>query len=166
MEWSVQNNHVHMLCEADGKAELTRGMRVINIRLAKRWNKLWQRQGPVFEEPYHVVELKTPTQVRHALVYVLKNASKHGVWRSDELDPFSTARVFEGWLDQDAESCAEECPRAEARTWLLRVGWTRARGGRPRVSAMGRPRSCLAHPRPHPPTRSPCTSRPSKKSLP
>ena len=61
VEWSVQHNHIHMLCEAEGKEALTRGMRVINIRLAKRWNKLWRRQGPVFEEPYHVVELKTPT---------------------------------------------------------------------------------------------------------
>ena len=134
VEWSVQHNHIHMLCEAEGKEALSRGMRVINTRLAKRWNKLWQRRGPVFEEPYHVVELRSPTQVRHALVYVLQNARKHGAWRSDELDPFSTARVFGGWRDQEALACEEECPRAEARTWLLREGWKRGRGGRPRVT--------------------------------
>jgi putative transposase len=40
VHWSVQSNHVHMIVEADDQEALTRGMRRITIRLAKRWNKL------------------------------------------------------------------------------------------------------------------------------
>jgi REP element-mobilizing transposase RayT len=79
VHWSVQSNHVHMIVEAEDQEALTRGMKRITIRLAKRWNKLWERKGAVFDDAYHFVSLDTPTQVRNALVYVLQNAQ--ATWR-------------------------------------------------------------------------------------
>jgi putative transposase len=55
VHWSVQSNHVHMIVEAEDQEALTRGMKRITIRLAKRWNKLWERKGAVFDDAYHFV---------------------------------------------------------------------------------------------------------------
>jgi hypothetical protein len=72
---------------------------------------------------FHARLLRTPTEVRNALRYVLHNARKHGVWLGRRPDPCSSGECFEGW-----EDCSPRCVRwlAAARTWLLRVGWQRA----------------------------------------
>jgi REP element-mobilizing transposase RayT len=130
VHWSVQSNHVHMIVEADDQEALTRGMRRITIRLAKRWNKLWERRGPVFDDHDHFVSLDTPTQVRNALVYVLQNAKRHGVTLRGLLDHCSTAPAFESWREQRPASSRELYPRARQRTWGLHEGWLLAKGGR------------------------------------
>jgi putative transposase len=72
VEWSVQPNHVHMICEASDARALGRAMRRISIRLAKRWNQLWGRKGRVFSDRYHVEVLGALAQIRNTLVYVLQ----------------------------------------------------------------------------------------------
>jgi ribonuclease HIII len=112
VHWSVQSNHVHMIVEADDQEALTRGMRRITIRLAKRWNKLWERRGPVLDDYYHFVSLDTPTQVRNALVYVLQNAKRHGVTLRGLLDHCSTAPAFESLARTESLSLAASSIRA------------------------------------------------------
>jgi putative transposase len=116
VHWSVQSNHVHMIVEAEDQEALTRGMKRITIRLAKRWNKLWERKGAVFDDAYHFVSLDTPTQVRNALVYVLQNAKRHGVTLRGLLDHCSTALAFEAWKEQRPVSSSELHPRAKPST--------------------------------------------------
>jgi hypothetical protein len=67
--------------------------------------------------------LRTPREVRNALVYVLNNFRKH-VGGAQGLDPRSSARWFDGWRGGLVE-IADRSPLAEARTWLARVGWRR-----------------------------------------
>jgi hypothetical protein len=64
--------------------------------------------------------------VRTALVYVLHNARKHGVWRASAPDVYSSARWFEGWKCGSTKA-AESRPRLleRARTWLLSIGGRR-----------------------------------------
>ena len=55
------------------------------IRIARVLNKLWRRRGRVFADRYHDRILKTPREVKNALVYVLANgcgASNGWRWRS------------------------------------------------------------------------------------
>ena len=40
--------------------------------------------------------MKTPTEVRNALRYVLRNAQHHGL-RIGQIDPYSSSRWFDGW---------------------------------------------------------------------
>ena len=40
IHFSVQNDHIHTICEADNSKSLTRGIRNFGIRLAKALNKL------------------------------------------------------------------------------------------------------------------------------
>jgi len=125
VEFSVQGNHVHMLCEADSKEALSRAMNGILCGMARRLNRQWKRRGRVFADRYHAEGITTPTQCRHALIYVLANVFKHG-GRAEgtKVDTFSTA----AWFPFDGGRCEHPLgkrrkPAAGARTWLLRDGW-------------------------------------------
>jgi len=64
--------------------------------------------------------------VRHALVYTLQNARKHGSIKTHRADEFSSARSFDGWKE-GAPKSADSSPRLleRTRTWLLSIGWRR-----------------------------------------
>jgi len=124
VHYSVQGNHVHLVAEAKDAGCLARGMQGLTIRMAKRLNKLWKRTGKVFADRYHAHILKTPTEVRNVLDYVFHNARKHKRRPSEDLDPFSSARWFDGWSDRGV--CDRYLnPLSVARTWLLSTGWRR-----------------------------------------
>jgi hypothetical protein len=122
LHFSLQRDHVHLLVEADGSLRFCRGMQGLAVRLAKAVNRLLGRCGRVWESRYHCRLLRTPREVRNALVYVLNNWRKHerGV---RGLDPLSSARFFDGW--RNVVPVVIAAPVALARTWLVRVGWRR-----------------------------------------
>lgn len=112
-------NHLHLLCEAVDEDSLSRGLQGLCIRLARRLNRSWARQGSVFDDHYHAHQLKTPTEVRNALRYVLENAKRHGLLAPGATDTCSSAR----W------GCAGAGPFPAPRSWLLREGWRRVENG-------------------------------------
>src|SRR5213594_1017676 len=73
IHYSVQNDHIHLIIEAEDGARLSRGMRGLAIRLARAVNHAIGRRGAVWGDRYHARALATPRAVRHALVYVLMN---------------------------------------------------------------------------------------------
>ena len=73
LQFSVQNDHVHLIVEADRGKALSSGLRGLAIRLARAVNRVLHRRGPVWGDRYHARALSTPRAVRHALVYVLMN---------------------------------------------------------------------------------------------
>jgi REP element-mobilizing transposase RayT len=81
LHFSAQADHVHLLVEADAHAALVRGLQGLAIRLARAVNRLLGRRGRVWSDRYHARQLRTPREVRHALVYVLTN------WRKHPLEP-------------------------------------------------------------------------------
>jgi REP element-mobilizing transposase RayT len=134
VHFSLQHNHLHLVCEADDARALSRGMQGLSIRLAKALNRRFDRSGRVFADRYHARPLCTPREVRHALAYVLNNARHHGPKRAPGwMDPCSSARLFTGWRHGtriDQGECLEEMasagrPVACSRTWLLGTGWKR-----------------------------------------
>ncbi len=146
-QFSIQGNHVHLICEAASADALARGMQGFNVRFARAVNRAMRRRGPVIAERYHEEILRTPQQVRNALCYVMQNARRHGEstagWVGG-VDPFSSARYFDGWqvapaLPALADGLAPVV--SPARTWLLTTGWRR-RGliGLDEMPAAGRAR--------------------------
>jgi REP element-mobilizing transposase RayT len=128
VHFSIQRDHIHLICESKDARSLGEGLRALGIRIAKRLNHRWARRGRVFSERYHRETLETPRQVRNAVAYVLCNFHRHrenvGDVPLDLVDVCSSAPWFNGWK--------EPCPRysdlppspvAEAHTWLLREGW-------------------------------------------
>jgi hypothetical protein len=117
--------------KANDEKALARGMEGLLVRLARVINRLFGRKGRVFADRYHVHVLRTPRQVRHALVYVLHNARKHGGRRGGRhvyaIDPCSSAAWFAGYADRECAHTLLGPPGTRAaRSWLLSVGWRRA----------------------------------------
>ena len=130
--YAILNDHVHLVAEAPGRDALRRGLQGLAIRLAKALNKLWGRRGRVFADRYHDRILKTPREVRNALVYVLGNARHHAaagrmVAVPQPIDTFSSAPWFDGFREPLTMRGLDDVPRpvASARTWLLTTGWRR-----------------------------------------
>ncbi|MBK7642019.1 MAG: hypothetical protein IPJ19_03055 [Planctomycetes bacterium] len=151
---SVQSNHLHLIVEARDRTALSIGMRALLVRIARALNRLWGRAGSVFADRFHERALRTPSEVRNSLVYVLQNARKHGISASGP-DAYSSGPWFDGWREVPGlrEALERQRARIEARfaevwgvltraqsrarrdasglkaseptTWLLRVGWRR-----------------------------------------
>lgn len=125
VHYSIQQNHLHFIVEAGGKEALSRGMQALCIRIAKRLNRIWQRRGTIFKDRYHAQILRTPRQVRNAIVYVLTNAWKHGCRIKAALDRFASGWCFDGFRENVTVRNADhvERPVEPPGTWLLRKGW-------------------------------------------
>ena len=123
IHFTVQDDHLHLIVEADDTRALSRGMRGLAIRVARAVNRALGRRGAVWGDRFHARALTTPRAVRNALVYVLMNRRKH---RAGErgLDPCSSAPWFRGWREPVATLLGPP-PVVAARTWLAAVGWRR-----------------------------------------
>jgi len=124
--FSIQKDHLHLLAEADEPTGFVPGVQGLAIRVAKAINRELGRRGRVWHERYHAHHLRSPKEVRNALVYVLNNFRKH-IRGARGLDPYSSARWFGGWRSPVARVDGSS-PIAAARTWLARVGWLRGGG--------------------------------------
>jgi REP element-mobilizing transposase RayT len=137
VQYSVIGNHIHLIVEATDAEALARGMQRIEVSLARRLNRFFDRRGTFFVERYHARVLRTPRETRNALRYVLLNQRQHEMRRGQELardwiDPFSSAYWFDGWRDpirlrepRQRELLAIPCPTASPTVWLLTAGWRR-----------------------------------------
>ncbi len=77
LQFSVQHDHVHLIVEAKDKRALSSGVRSVAIRIARYVNDLLGRRGRLWADRWHGRALRTPREVRNALVYVLANFRKH-----------------------------------------------------------------------------------------
>jgi REP element-mobilizing transposase RayT len=125
VEFIILGNHVHFVVEADGPPALSRGMRALSIRVARRLNRMMGRRGPVFEDRYHAHVLRTPAEVRNALEYIRRNYARHATSWGEKVsgawsDPYGSAVARTPRVGQQA--LWPEPVTVEAETWLLRRG--------------------------------------------
>ena len=136
-EFTIQDDHLHFVVEATGLAAnggedapdaLRAGVSGLVIAFAKQLNKLLgRRRGKVWGDRWHGRELGSPSEVRSALVYVLRNVARHGAYLIGDgcVDPFSSAPRFTGWARPVRTFSIETEPWPESRplTWMLQTGW-------------------------------------------
>ena len=118
VEFSVQGNHIHLVVEAPNHRALARAIQGFSIRVARGLNRMMGRKGRVLDDRYHARVLRTPTEVRRAIHYVLENARKHAAQRGETYAP--------GYVDPYSSAGARDLALPPAQTWLLREGWRRA----------------------------------------
>jgi REP element-mobilizing transposase RayT len=125
VEFSVQDNHLHLIVEADDADALARGMKSFSVRANRLFNAaLGRGRGRVWGDRYHRRDLTNASQVRNALVYCLANYKKHNGVTSGapRIDPYSSARWFQGWISIRTQDDGPR-PSAEALTVLLKTAW-------------------------------------------
>jgi REP element-mobilizing transposase RayT len=133
---SIQHTHIHMIVEAENKKALGRGIQGFQISAAQHINTVLgdesgRRRGTVFVDRYYLVVIKSPTQARNALSYLLNNWRKHAEDQGAGLiDRFSSGCSFPDWKELEREDLMWTIPvgydplivRRPA-TWLLSEGW-------------------------------------------
>ncbi len=130
-DFTVQGNHLHLICEAQDRTALSRGMQGLCIRIALGLNRKLRREGSLFAERYHAHVLRSPREVRNALVYVYQNARRHRPAGKDRgwVDDRTSAAWFAGWRyplrDMRLLHREGEAPVVPPRVWLLAEGWKR-----------------------------------------
>jgi putative transposase len=139
LHFSIQSNHIHLLIEANDRECLTQGMKGFAVRVAKGLNDLLGTRGSIWADRYHAHALKTPREVRNAIVYVIRNRAKHG--GGVPVDRCSSAPYFDGWDDEvgcpPPRGSPNDWPVARPETWLMNAGWKR--GGRIQAYDLPRP---------------------------
>jgi REP element-mobilizing transposase RayT len=143
IHFSVQSDHVHLVVEGDAPMALVRGVQGLAGRCAKAVNRAVGRRGRVWSSRYHAHALRTPTETRRGLVYVLLNFRKH-LRAPPGVDPRSSGPWFGGWR-APAATPRGAGPVAPPKTWLATVGWRRAGGA---IAIDERPGAGRASPRP------------------
>jgi hypothetical protein len=97
-QYSIQGDHVQLVCEPRHTKALARGIQGFASLMARRLNAIAKRKGKVFADRYHSRVLRTPREVRNVLCYVINNWLHHRrentVW---VVDPFSSAQFFDSW---------------------------------------------------------------------
>jgi REP element-mobilizing transposase RayT len=141
VQLSLQRQHVHLVVEASNERALARGMQGLQVAAARYLNaaisieRRERRTGRVFVDRYHARILKTPTEVRNVLNYVMNNWRHHqedqGIdsmfW---DVDYFSSGPSFGGWKEGAASVPIgyEPLPTSVPESWLLLGGWMRGGG--------------------------------------
>ena len=126
VHFSVQSDHIHLITEGDDRVGLVRGLQGLAVRCAKAINRAVNRHGSVWSSRYHSRALRTPTETRRGLVYVLLNFRKH-LRAAPGVDPRSSGPWFGGWR-RSVRAPRDASPVEAPRTWLATVGWRRAGG--------------------------------------
>jgi REP element-mobilizing transposase RayT len=135
IHFCVLRNHIHLLVEAGDARPLGRGMQGLCIRLARQLNRACGRRGTVFADRYHSHVLRTPSETRTALNYLLKNQRRHVAARGQVhgrwwVDHCSSGHRFTGWEGIEVELPEDDLPIGRPRSWLLSRGWMRGCGAR------------------------------------
>jgi REP element-mobilizing transposase RayT len=141
---SLQRTHVHLLVEARDAKALASGMQGFQISMARNINtvlgdgKFRRRRGRVFVDRYHLTVVKSPTQARHTISYILSNWRKHGedkeglasTWL---VDPFSSGISFPDWKELDGKDVMwpiretyDPLMVRRPASWLLKEGWKKS----------------------------------------
>ena len=132
VHFCLLGTHIHMICEADGAEELASGMQSVNGTIAHALNKRLGRKGKAFAHRFHLHVLRTKTEVRNAVRYVLRNAERHGLHESwpggawpgcngagssglPRPDPLSTAAWFPYWAERELVIAPTQIPASVVR---------------------------------------------------
>jgi hypothetical protein len=106
-------------------------MKRLKQRITNGLNRQLRRKGSVFADRYHLEVIRNCRQVRNTLVYVLRNAFKHGSRGTlgCGIDPYSSSWWFDGWADDSwrrglGPPAGAPCVQPAA-TWMLKNGWRR-----------------------------------------
>ena len=82
IHFSLQNDHVHLYAESESNLILTQGMKALGVSFAKRINKHFKTKGQVYKTRFHLRVLRSASEAKNVINYILKNGVKHNRTKS------------------------------------------------------------------------------------
>ena len=132
-QFAIESNHIHFIAEAQSNRALAKGMMSLAASLRAAVKATHQHRGRVLVGRFHAHLLKTPTQLKRALKYVLFNHAKH-CGMKPFVDFFSSAALFveigifvKETVRENRWLWPARAALAKPESWLQSVGWKRAR---------------------------------------
>jgi REP element-mobilizing transposase RayT len=122
IHFSIQGNHLHLIVEAADADHLARGLQGLAVRIARGLNRVMGRTGKIFADRYHAHILRAPAEVASAIGYVLGNFVIHALRRGESVSETAPDEYTSAFATRTGPPLV-----APPETWLLRVGWRRAR---------------------------------------
>ena len=86
VHYSLEYNHVHIYAEVTDNLSLAKGMKALGVSLVKI-------SGSCYKTRYHLRILRSASEVKNVLNYILKNGIKHRRTKS-VIDPYNSALVL------------------------------------------------------------------------
>jgi REP element-mobilizing transposase RayT len=99
VHFSLQHDHIHLIVEGSNTKDfplISRGMQSFGITFALQLNKVKGLKGTVYHDRYHLHVLKTMSEVKNAIHYVLMNGRKHSQVKNC-FDEYSSQSLFTDW---------------------------------------------------------------------
>ena len=96
IHYTLEHNHVHLYAEASENKILGKAMKAFGVSLAKKINRHFKTKGRCYKNRYHLRVLKSASEVKNVLNYILKNGIKHKRTKSI-FDPYNSAMVLHNY---------------------------------------------------------------------
>jgi hypothetical protein len=93
IHYSLEHDHIHLYAESSDNKILGKAMKALGGSLVKRINKHFLSKGRCYKTRYHLRILRSATEVKNVINYILKNGIKHRRTKS-VIDPYNSALVI------------------------------------------------------------------------
>ena len=93
IHYSLEHDHVHLYAESGNNKILAKGMKALGVSLVKKINRFCKTKGTCYKTRYHLRVLRSASEVKNVLNYILKNGIKHKRTNS-VIDPYNSALVL------------------------------------------------------------------------
>jgi REP element-mobilizing transposase RayT len=122
--FTVMGNHLHLVCEAQDRQALAKGVQALEIRIAMRLNRMMGASGAVFLDRYCSRVLRSATEVARVVAYVRNQYQHHFEPQGGRV----AKAMADGWRDPYSRSGLEVADVEEGvirppRTSLLAREW-------------------------------------------
>lgn len=93
VHYTLERDHVHLYAETSENKVLAKGMKALGVSLVKKINRNFKTKGSCYKTRYHLRVLKSASEAKYVLNYILKNGIKHKRSKSI-IDPYNSALVL------------------------------------------------------------------------
>ena len=93
IHYSLEHDHIHLYAEANDNLVLAKSMKALGGSLVKKINFYFKTKGRCYKTRYHLRILRSATEVKNVINYILKNGIKHRRTKSI-IDPYNSALVL------------------------------------------------------------------------
>lgn len=116
--YCVMNNHTHILIKCEKINELSKYMKMVNVKFSRYYNKKHNRVGYVFRDRFKSQGIYSEKHMYNCIRYIYENPVKAGICKKPEEYPYSNYNINkkidiynneDNWAFIDTEEDTNKC---------------------------------------------------------